>query len=278
MNNEVQELNSSLAEKIDPENEDIQNSWVLFLLADRSFGLRTAQVLEMVNVPEISELPDHPPFIRGVINLRGQVMPVVDLRMRLGMERLGKQTEELVELLTAREQDHVEWLAELEASVKEEREFTLTTDPHACKFGKWYDSFKTDNHLLRNQLKKFDGPHKRIHAVAERVKKLEHDGKTDEALKTVSNARDVELATMKKLFSDTREILTETIREIVIVSKVEGENVGFIVDAVTEVRDVDPEKITDSTSKELKIDNRFTMGIAEVEDRLVILLDAESLY
>jgi hypothetical protein len=96
-------------------------------------------VRELVMVSEVASIPNMPDFVRGAINLRGRVMPLVDLRKRLGMVSATEETSELIRLMMQREQDHKNWLAELEACVRESREFKLTTDPHTCAFGKWYD-------------------------------------------------------------------------------------------------------------------------------------------
>ena len=56
--------------------------------------------------------------------------------------------------------------------VKENGKFTLARDPHQCAFGKWFDNFKTDNIAVSEVLKKFDAPHKRIHALADEIEEL----------------------------------------------------------------------------------------------------------
>ena len=80
-----------------------------------------------------------PPEIRGVINLRGKVMQLIDLRVKLGLPSAKAEFDELIQLLHDREQDHHNWLTELEACVRERRPFKMAKDPHACKFGLWYD-------------------------------------------------------------------------------------------------------------------------------------------
>jgi hypothetical protein len=97
----------------------------------------------MLKMPEVSEVPGAH-SIRGGINLRGRFCAMMQLR----------------------EQDHRKWLLELEASVQEHRSFLMTTDPHKCAFGKWYDNYHADNAWVAALLKKVDGPHRQIHAVA----------------------------------------------------------------------------------------------------------------
>lgn len=59
-----------------------------FFLGDQAFGLEVEQVREVVRYTRITPVPLAPPLIRGLINLRGEIIPVVDLRRRLGFEVL----------------------------------------------------------------------------------------------------------------------------------------------------------------------------------------------
>jgi purine-binding chemotaxis protein CheW len=55
-----------------------------FRIGRETFGLPIALVREIVRVPEITSVPNAPDYIEGVINLRGRIIPVVDLRKRFG--------------------------------------------------------------------------------------------------------------------------------------------------------------------------------------------------
>jgi purine-binding chemotaxis protein CheW len=57
-----------------------------FRIGRETFGLPIAIVREIVRVPEITSVPNAPEYIEGVINLRGRIIPVVDLRKRFGQE------------------------------------------------------------------------------------------------------------------------------------------------------------------------------------------------
>jgi purine-binding chemotaxis protein CheW len=65
---------------------------VSFLLDDVEYGIDILQVHEIIRIPDITRLPNTPPYIKGVINLRGSVIPVVDMRERFSLPQ-GKITE-----------------------------------------------------------------------------------------------------------------------------------------------------------------------------------------
>jgi purine-binding chemotaxis protein CheW len=55
-----------------------------FRIGSETFGVRISSVREIVRVPEITSVPNAPEHIEGVINLRGKIIPVMDLRKRFG--------------------------------------------------------------------------------------------------------------------------------------------------------------------------------------------------
>lgn len=59
---------------------------VVFRLADEEFGAPIGQVHEILRLVEITRVPRAPRFIEGIINLRGKVIPVIDLRLKFGLE------------------------------------------------------------------------------------------------------------------------------------------------------------------------------------------------
>jgi len=70
----------------DEEENTQANQYLLFNLGEEVYGIATAAVIEIVETQRITNVPDLPPYVKGVINLRGRVIPVVDLRLRFNME------------------------------------------------------------------------------------------------------------------------------------------------------------------------------------------------
>jgi len=59
--------------------------YLTFLLGSESYGIDIMKVQEIIGIVTITRVPRTPDFIRGVINLRGKVIPVIDLRLKFGM-------------------------------------------------------------------------------------------------------------------------------------------------------------------------------------------------
>jgi len=59
--------------------------WVTFRLDDETYGINVMQVREVLRYTEIAPVPGAPPYVLGIINLRGSVVTVIDTRTRFGL-------------------------------------------------------------------------------------------------------------------------------------------------------------------------------------------------
>ena len=65
--------------------DDRAGKYLIFRLGREEFGARVMQVREIMGLQEVTPVPHTPEFVKGVINLRGKVIPVVDLRLKFGL-------------------------------------------------------------------------------------------------------------------------------------------------------------------------------------------------
>lgn len=199
-------------------------------------------VREMLQMPRVSAVPGAPPYVRGVVNLRGEVLPIIDLRLRLGFPPYGADAVEFVHLMEQRAEDHRRWLAELESCVVENRKFTLATDPRECAFGRWHAEFRTENAMLSSLLRSFEVPHRQIHELAAQSLTLVKENRRDDAIALVENARRTVLARLLHLFERVTAVVQESQREMaVVITMPGGRRVAISVDEVRAVEPVDTE-------------------------------------
>lgn len=65
------------------EQEDTQKGrFLTFSLGEESYGIEICYITEIIGLQPITEVPELPPYIRGIINLRGKIIPVMDVRLR----------------------------------------------------------------------------------------------------------------------------------------------------------------------------------------------------
>jgi len=67
---------------------DREGKYLTFSLAEEEYGIGILKIKEIIGMMSITTVPQTPEFVKGVINLRGKVIPVVDLRLRFGMEAI----------------------------------------------------------------------------------------------------------------------------------------------------------------------------------------------
>ncbi len=65
---------------------DREGKYLTFALANEEYGISILKVKEIIGMMSITTVPQTPGFVKGVINLRGKVIPVVDLRLKFGIE------------------------------------------------------------------------------------------------------------------------------------------------------------------------------------------------
>ncbi|KAF0193070.1 MAG: purine-binding chemotaxis protein CheW [Gammaproteobacteria bacterium] len=68
---------------------DTVTQWVTFRLAGETYGIEVMSVQEVLRVPEITPVPGVPDHVLGIINLRGKVVTVLDMRQRFGLPSTG---------------------------------------------------------------------------------------------------------------------------------------------------------------------------------------------
>ena len=80
--------------------QSLAGKYLTFSLAGEEYGLEILKVREIIGIMEITSVPRTPEYVKGVINLRGKVIPVVDLRLKFEMEE-AKHTEETCIIVVA---------------------------------------------------------------------------------------------------------------------------------------------------------------------------------
>lgn len=82
-----------MSDAVVSETKNRAGKYLTFSLADEEYGLEILKVREIIGMMDITAVPKSPPHIRGVVNLRGKVIPVIDLRMRFTLPEV-EQTDE----------------------------------------------------------------------------------------------------------------------------------------------------------------------------------------
>jgi len=150
-----------------------QGKYLTFALGPEEYGLEILKVREIIDYMEITAVPQTPHEVKGVINLRGQVIPVVDLRAKFGMETAEVTDESCIIVVeisqgnrsfsTGIVVDHVQEVLDIAGQdIEEAPQFGSSVDTDfILGMGKIGDSVKIlldiDKVLGGNDLSGFDG-------------------------------------------------------------------------------------------------------------------------
>ena len=80
-------INASLDETMS-DSTDREGKYLTFTLANEDYGIGILKIKEIIGMMPITSVPRTPDFVKGVVNLRGKVIPVVDLRLKFGMPEI----------------------------------------------------------------------------------------------------------------------------------------------------------------------------------------------
>ncbi|OUR70904.1 hypothetical protein A9Q78_11190 [Methylophaga sp. 41_12_T18] len=215
-----------------------------FFVEDMMFGLDVENVLMLgQDVNEIQRLPIEEQGFCGVTKFQGAVVPVMDFAHRIGIASGLDVKSKLIELLTVRENDHIEWFNALEASLKNDVAFTKETNAKECEFGKWYSSFETRDETLTELLAAFEEPHNALHDLAEQLLSLRDNGKSDEAMERLRHERTTTLRRLRALFSRAREQVKSGMRQVLLFVTLDGKTPRYalLIDEINDVVNYTPQ-------------------------------------
>jgi purine-binding chemotaxis protein CheW len=119
------------------EVKDIQ-TYLSFKLAEEVFAVSVHKVLSILELKPITKVPHAPEYMRGVINLRGNVLPIIDMRVKLGMEKVETTLNTCIIVLNVVIDNQEVMLGVLVDSVKDILQIDETTIEPSPTIGTYY--------------------------------------------------------------------------------------------------------------------------------------------
>lgn len=253
-------------------SNDVLELYSVFVVDGNMYGIVGSAVQSFFILENVTQLPEMAYYYRGVSKYRDEIIPILDLRKLFGADSLTDEAHELTSMMKQRKEDHLHWIEELCNSVCNKTDFKLATDPHKCAFGKWLDSYQTDDIGMRQYLNQFKQPHAAIHSIAERALALGYEDELEAAEALINHTRANEMEKMITLFDSFQKAYSESRREIVIVITNGERTIGLIADKVTSLEPLQ----TEDSNFEASITNRI--GRRQSGDDVVLLVDLSRIF
>ena len=241
-------------ENIKLEEDGIIYPYIVFKIFGKLYCVTSKYISTIMQLPHFEELPDADPCITGVYTYRGELVQMLDLRTLFRMPSLAQEYQDFSAMIDARKQDHINWVNELKKSVAENYQFPLATDPHKCTFGRWYDSFSSENNEVNLYLKKLEFPHRMLHEAAVKVGECSRDcancGREKCLQAALKEAEDRYMPQVLDLLDGVKEVFKSAMYHEMSLVLSGGKGIAVIVDEVLSV-----EELTDV--EETSEENRF---------------------
>lgn len=74
---------------VDDDDDNYEEKYLSFRLDNEDYGMNIADIIEIIGLQKITPIPEVPNYIKGVINLRGKIIPVLDVRLRFGLDLIS---------------------------------------------------------------------------------------------------------------------------------------------------------------------------------------------
>jgi purine-binding chemotaxis protein CheW len=81
-------MTTQLQDRASGDTQKLAGKYLTFTLHRESYGIDVLKVREIIRLTDITAVPQMPAYVRGVINLRGKIIPVIDLRLRFGFSNV----------------------------------------------------------------------------------------------------------------------------------------------------------------------------------------------
>jgi purine-binding chemotaxis protein CheW len=266
--------NHESSDKANSANADVQKM-VTFRIAKEEFAFHMEHVREILRVQTPNQVPDVPDYVLGVLTVRGQILPVIDLRRLLQQRSLA---DEFADSCRPLREQYERWIDQTEKA--------FTGGSHAKVDGsvteqlrKWLAETNSSSQLLMEALAKARGLNEKVIKQLQVLRKHEERGERDAAVDCGAEVLEVgreTIAALRRFEDQIAQNIQEDQRIIVV--DADGFVLGLVVDHVHEVLNVPknllepPPRITSNGGMELS-------GVAKLDDgsRLIMLLDVAHL-
>jgi chemotaxis signal transduction protein len=248
---------------------------VTFRIAKEEFAFHMEHVREILRVQTPNQVPDVPDYVLGVLTVRGQILPVIDLRRLLQQRSLA---DEFADNCRPLREEYELWIAQIEKTFAAGSQAKVD-DSITEQLRKWLAETNSSSQLLMESLAKARGLNekvaKQLHARTKHEERGDGEAARACGAEVLSGARDT-VAALRSFEQQIAQNIQEDQRIIVV--DAEGFVLGLVVDHVHEVLNVPksliepPPRITSNGGMELS-------GVAKLDDgsRLIMLLDVAHL-
>lgn len=248
---------------------------IIFEINKHLYGLDLDNIQRIIQVPELTTIPDSHPYIDGMMSYESGVIRVLNMRKICGMQ---SYEEELKNYFSELKQDHIQWVDSLCDSIQEETEFTKTTDPHVCGLGKWLDTFTSYDDNIVGVFKKLYSEHEKLHKSAIDILETRKTDKEQAFQDCDTKIRGIYRNTVSYMDEFIKHFgsVASSIQKLLIYSN-GTRRMGLKVDAIYDIKAIDDSAIRPMDELEVDGSSLILEGVIDIDGKLVNIIKAVDL-
>lgn len=255
---------------------DTSIPWVLLRVREQLFGVPATGVREMVELPDVTPVPNTPDYVLGLITLRGRVTPTIDLRQRMGLITADAEMEAILSRLEQAERAHQDWFRRLLETSQSTGGFRFEPPEEIVSFQSWMRSFHSGNSVVQGQIQKAREPHDDL---LDALKGASENAKGSGAVQKLQQIESRQFTSFASTLTMTRERIRDAHRQIAVVLIHGDREVGITVDEVASIERLKEGSLEDLPKRPQGLATRLTAKVGKrvKDDGIVLILDIPEL-
>jgi len=209
-----------------------------FFVEEMMFGLNVDNVLMLdQNIDKIQRVPVEEQGFCGVIKFQGVVVPVLDFAHRVGVRSGLDAKKQLLEQISQRESQHVDWVQQLSQSLSSGDTFLLDLASSDCDAALWYRQFDSRDETLNDIIHAFIEPHHQLHQAGEQAMNQVRREGSDNVASDFKHKANHLLLKLKTLGKRAKEQIESDMRQVLLFITDDGKTPRYAL-LIDEINDV----------------------------------------
>ncbi len=249
---------------------------VSFKVAEDEYAFDIDKVSEIINIREITAVPNVPGYVKGLFTIRKHLLPIIDLRELLGLPSLISERRDAIDRASETQQG---WVENLKHILEAGAHFTGSMNPKETAFGLWLETYKTSSIEIESIIKRLKKGRSDLYNFGAEALELRKTSK-QEAMSFFSERISPQLKIVIDIMGELKNALEGHILEDQRALVVESDSmtIGYLVDWVDEVLRI-PRSVIDETPAVASSDRKEVKGVAKLDkgERLIMIMDEAAL-
>ncbi|MDD5717569.1 MAG: chemotaxis protein CheW [Sulfuricurvum sp.] len=246
--------------------------YIIFTVGSNAYAVPVESVIRILPIPKITPMANAHPKVEGMSVYENASIKVVNFRK---IANLNTHEEEIASIFKQVKRDHEIWVETLSEAVFTTGQFRLTTDPHACRLGKWLDSYTTHDPQVLAILRRLMPIHAALHETGKKILEIHRTDPNRAQLMLQDEIGAIYTQTthcLNEMMEKADEISSQMQKMLIYQNG--NEPFGIKVDTIDDIVVLEEGQIkqyerTQTLSLQLR-----TRGIVELNQKLVIVLDS----